>query len=300
MRKISIITIITLFMTLCTSCIKADSTKADVHNSHSDEGKISVVTTIFPVYDFVRSIAGDSVNLTLLIKPETDIHSFDPSVSDIKTINECDLFIYIGGKSDSWAERILADKSKSQTNTIRLIDHIQTLDIDNGHGTHETDEHIWTSPANAAVIVGVIADALQVSASEYLSQLQELDDYIYEVVGESNKNKIIVADRFTMRYFTDRYGLEYEAALGACTDHGDVSAAAVVRLVNTVKSENIGYVFYGELSGKHTAKTVSEETGAELLLLHSVQNVSKSEFESGETYLTLMRKNAENLRRGLQ
>jgi zinc transport system substrate-binding protein len=282
MRNLFIVLLV--FMLFLGAC---GSKAVDV--SVEGDGRLKIVTTIFPVYDFVRAIVDDA-DVTLLIRPGMDIHSFDPSVADVMAINQSDVFIYIGGKSDAWVQRLISP----DTNTLRLIDFIEPVEVPGFCG--EVDEHIWTSPANAAVIAGEIAQALQVNADDYIAQLNRLDEYIKEIITNAKRSEIIVADRFTMRYFADYYNLDYQAALPACTDHGDISAAAIVRLINTVRDEEIGYVFYGEFSDKNAANMVCSQTGAGLLLLHSVQNVSREEFETGQTYLSLMYTNAANLR----
>jgi len=277
----------------------------ELQQAAASGGRFSIVTAIFPVYDFARTAAGDSADITLLIKPGRDIHSFDPSVTDIKTINNCDLFIYIGGKSDAWVQKLISAGELNQNQCLRLTDYVDMLEIPEHH--REYDEHIWTSPANAKILIQAIAGNLPQTNPDldiYMNELEELDNTIRDIISAAEHPEIIVADRFALRYFADYYGLSYISALGACSGHGGASPAAIVRIINHIrdsqlKSKETKYIYYAELSDMNIARTIAEETGVELLLLHSAQNVTQEEFTGGAAYLSIMRQNAENLRIGL-
>jgi zinc transport system substrate-binding protein len=123
---------------------------------------------------------------------------------------------------------------------------------------------------------------------------------IAEVVKNAKRKKILVADRFPFRYLAEEYNLEYAAAFPGCSAEMDASPATIAFLINTVKNEKIPYVYYIELSNRRVADTVRDETGAKLLELHSAQNISGDEFARGETYVTIMKRNAQNLKMGLE
>lgn len=174
----------------------------------------------------------------------------------------------------------------------------------------EYDEHIWTSPNNVILMVRAIADTLSgldpanaeryhSNAESYITELQALDAEFSAVVSTAARNKIVVADKFPFQYLVHEYGLAYCAAFPGCSDQTDASVATIAHIVNTVQDENIAFVYHVELSSQNVARLVSEQTGAELLMLHSIQNVSKEEFDAGETYLSLMRHNVESLAKGL-
>jgi zinc transport system substrate-binding protein len=286
------------------------------------EGKINVTSVIFPSYDFVRVIAGDRVNLVMLLPPGTESHSFEPRPLDIITINESDLFIYPGGENSKWVDRILESLDVSDKMTIlKLMDMVEVVEEeivegmeDDDHEEEEHspafDEHVWTSPRNAKVIVAVITEALcerdgdnaefyRQNAAEYLAHLDELDASFRAVVDGAKRKTIIFGDRFPFRYLADAYGLSYFAAFPGCSTDTEPSASTVAFLINKVKSEQVPVIFHIELSNEKMADTISEAAGVKKLLLHSCHNVTRRDFESGANYLDIQKANVENLREAL-
>ena len=264
---------------------------------------ITVVTTVFPAYDFVRSIAGDEVNIKLLIKPGGDVHSYEPSPADIMAVNECDLFIYTGGKNDSWVETVL--ESAEDVRVLKMTECVELIEEIHHHesGEHaEPDEHVWTSPYNAIKICNAICGELceadpenkelyKANNRDYTRELDELDREIWDVVESAEKNTLVFADRFAVRYFTERYGLEVMSAFPGCSGETDADPKTVSELIEKVKTESISVVFYAELSNTAMAETVKDATGAKMRLFHSCHNLSAEDFEAGRTYLDIMKDN---------
>ncbi|MFT4144044.1 MAG: metal ABC transporter substrate-binding protein, partial [Mobilitalea sp.] len=175
---------------------------------------------------------------------------------------------------------------------------------------HEYDEHVWTSPKNAKLIVQKILDTIcevdevnqdtyKKNTMEYLAKLDELDQAFQTVVDEASNKTIVFGDRFPFRYFADAYGLSYFAAFPGCSTETEASAATVAFLIDKIKAESIPVIFHVELSNNKMADAISEATGAKVLLLHACHNVSKTEFENGVSYLDLMYQNVENLKEAL-
>jgi zinc transport system substrate-binding protein len=297
-------------------------TQACTKNSNAmlDNGKLNVIVTIFPLYDFVREIAGDKINLTMLLPPASESHSFEPTTKDIIAIQKSNIFLYIGGESDEWINRILSSMDKSNMTIIPLIDSVDSVKEeivegmeDDGGDKEEAayDEHIWTSPKNVISIVQTITSALckadaknadfyNQNKEEYIKELHKLDAAFKEVVANSKRKTIIFGDRFPFRYFADVYGLSYFAAFPGCSTESEPSAATVAFLINKIKSEKIPVVFFIELSNERMADTIAEETGAKKLLLHASHNISKKDFENGVTYIEIMKQNVKNLKEALQ
>ncbi len=282
------------------------------------EGDLRIVATDFPCYDFARAVTGGRAEVTMLLKPGTEAHSYDPTPADILAISSADLFVCIGGESDAWAEGILAGFDGDGPRVLRMMDAVSDLieeDGDDGH-VHEGDgpeydEHIWTSPVNAASMVRALGDALadidpeaaelyRDSADGYAAQILELDGEIRAVVENATHRTLVFADRFPFVYFTREYSLDYLAAFSSCTADTEPSAQIVLSLIQMVTSEGIPAVYTIELSNQTIARTVAEETGAQILTLHSMQTVSQAEFDAGETYVSLMEKNVGALREGLR
>lgn len=281
--------------------------------------QLKIVSTIFPGYDFARTIAGDNADITMLIYPGSEIHSFEPSPQDIINIQDSDVFIYVGGESEAWVEKIIANLDTNRTKIVRMMDAVDLVKEELVEGMEpehededevEYDEHVWTSPLNAIKIVESIRDALvnadpqnanyyQTATTDYTEQLAQLDSDIRTTLSDTTHHTLIFGDRFPLRYFVEEYNLQYYAAFPGCSDQTEASTATLAFLINKIKSENIKYIFTIELSNQAVARTIAAETGTEILEFHSLHNISKSDFDSGKTYLQIMHQNLTNLKRAL-
>jgi zinc transport system substrate-binding protein len=310
-------TVVGFVFLCCLACVpKNPAVKKD--------GKISVVTSIFPPYDFVREVAGDGnqgslVNLAMLLPPGAESHSFEPTPRDIIAIENCDVFIYVGGESDEWINRILEPIDTQKVRILSLLECVDTMEEEIVEGMEEEeeeeegvayDEHVWISPENAVLIVRAIAEVLaeadpenaayfRSNANAYTAKLDELDAALRELVTGAKRKTIVFGDRFPFRYFADAYGLSYFAAFPGCSTETECSAATIAFLIDKIKNEGIPAVFHIELSNERMADTIVEATGARKLLFHACHNISKNDFEKGLGYLDLMKGNIENLREAL-
>ena len=271
----------------------------------TDNGKPQIVTTVFPIYDFVRAIAGDTAQIKLLIKPGCEVHSFEPAPSDMVSIENCDLFAFIGGESDSWAENLL---NEADINMLALIERVDTLKEEHSHSDghlhhHVYDEHIWTSPENAVDMVNALTNELckisprnaedyRENAADYIEKITLAADKIKTAVQASGQDFIVVADRFPFKYFTDYFGIGYEAALDGCAAASDASLKTVARLLSVIEERQITAVYCTELSNRIIANAVAEQTGVEIIELHSAHNVTREDFYNGISYVDIMLQNA--------
>lgn len=285
----------------------------------SAEGKLSVVCTDFPCYDLARQAAGDRAELAMLLKPGTEAHAYDPTPADIRMIEAADLFVCIGGESDAWADGILDSFDAGEGPAVlRMMDAVDGLieeDGDDHPGDHgdgpEYDEHIWTSPKNAARMALAAGEALArvddahageylERASAYADEIDAIDVAISALVADAPRRELVFADRFPFVYFARDYGLDCLAAFPSCTADTEPSAQTVMALIQRVIEDKLPAVYTIELSTQAVAKTVAEETGVEILTLHSMQTVSQSEFEDGATWVSLMTQNVAALEKGLR
>lgn len=285
-----------------------------------DESKLQIVCTNFPAYDFVREIAGDRAQIKLLIKPGSEVHSYEPTPKDIIAIKECDLFICNGGESEEWVESLISD----DINTLRMMDCVETVAESNegiyaaeaedddaeGDDGEELDEHVWTTPVNAAKICFELCDKLcevdPENANEYMlnyeiynAKLMELDIEIRTTVMNGVRKTLVFADRFPMRYFTREYGLKYYAAYPGCSSQTEPSAKTVAFLIDHVREEGVPAVLYMEFSNEKMADVICEDTGCKKLPFYSAHSVTAQQFEDGITYLDLMQMNIETLKEAL-
>ncbi len=286
-----------------------------------DSGKLNVVCTLFVPYDFVREIAGDKVELTLLLPPGMETHSYEPTPADIKAVGGADLLIRVGENMETWSQKLF-DSSTGAKNYLDIASEMglhlaEHEHHEHGHEHHDHDHedaadgHIWTNPVYAEGMVKVITEALcrldeenaeeyRRNCDEYIKKLETLDKEFESIVNSGNRDTVIFSGRYAFKNFAKRYSLNVISALDACSDNSEPGARTVARITDAVREDKIPVIFYEEMTEPRTARVICAETGCDMLLLHSCQNVSRDEFDSGVTYLSLMTQNAENLREALK
>lgn len=316
-----------LFLLLClTGC--------GVRKTKQEGDRLQVVTTVFPYYDFTRQIAGEEVELTMVVPAGMDSHSFEPTPADMRLIQNADVLICNGGAMEHWLSEVLEAIDTSEMTIVTMMDYVDTVEEEmvegmeegHGHGEHEHeafeldedghreeieyDEHIWTSPVNAMKMTEVICDVLSEAdpihkaiykdrEEAYQKELQDIDEGFRQVSENRKRSMIIVGDKFPFRYLAEEYRLDYRAAFSGCSTDTEPSARTIAYLIDKVREKQIPAVYYLELSSHRVAEIIGEETGAQPLLLHSCHNVTRAQFDGGITYAELMRQNVENLRKGL-
>ena len=244
-------------------------------NDTNKTDKLSIVTTIFPEYDWVRAVLGDKADnaeVTMLLDNGVDLHSYQPTADDIVKISDCDLFLYVGGESDGWVDDALKNATNKNMKVINLLDvlgdSVKTEEVvegmqetehdhDHDHSKEvstfedeeekEYDEHVWTSMRNAEVICEAIAETLeemdsenkeiyQSNAETYKEKLSALDEEYQETVDSAKQKTLIFADRFPFRYLVDDYGLSYYAAFVGCSAESEASFDTISFLANKVEN----------------------------------------------------------------
>ena len=301
-----------------------------------EQKKYSVVSTSFPGYDFARAVTKNTnISTKMLVKPGAETHTYEPTPQDIIDIKNADMFIYVGGDSDTWVEKILKDVDTKKTHVVKLVDLVSTVeeeivegmededehehDHDHDHDHEhdhdhdhkhdhdeeeegvEIDEHVWTSPKKAMEIVKKIAEVaseidvaeknkIDDNAEKYVAEIAQVDKDLHQAI-DGKISEIVVADRFPFRYFADEFGLKYAAAFSGCSEQTEASAKTISFLINKVKQDKVKKIYKIELSNGKIAETVSKDTGAEVLELHSAHNVTADDFSKGVTYVDLMKRN---------
>lgn len=312
-----------LAVLLLTGCAGGAETESEVGQSSGEELEgLRIVSTVFPGYDFARAAAGDLAEVTLLLPPGMESHSYEPTPADILAVQECDLFICLGGESDAWVDTILS-AVEPQGEILQMMDCVQLLEEETVEGMEsqehdhdhdeeglgevmELDEHVWTSPRNAAEITraigetlagidGANADTYRENAAAYVGELEDLDQRFEDFFAGVEHPVMVFGDRFPLRYFVERYGVEYYAAFPGCSTQTEPSAATVAFLTEKVKTEEISTVWYIEFSNHLVADSIAEAAGAETALFHTCHNVTQAEMDGGATYLSLMEGNLERL-----
>lgn len=278
--------------------------------------ELSIICTSFPCYDFARAVLGNADGIRLLIKPGSEVHSYEPTPADVLAIAECDLLVYVGGESDAWVRDILSTFGEEAPETLRFFDCIQCKEEANHAHDHdhdaqtEYDEHIWTSPVIAMDMVKALADRLAQlnpgaadiyaeNASVYIAEIESIHAEILAALEIAQRREMIFADRFPFLYFAREYDIAWQAAFDSCSSESEPSAKTMMALIDHIIRSDVPVVYTIELSSQKTAKTIADETGVEICTFHSIQNVTEEDFSAGETYLSLMRNNLEALKKGL-
>lgn len=280
--------------------------------SKNDNSKLTVVTTLFPLYDFAKTIGGDKVAVTLLLPPGVESHSFEPKPSDIARISEVGVFIYTGKFMEPWAEDIIKGASNKNLKVVDSSVGIQMIpgafhDADEPAGSK--DPHIWLDFDNDKIMIQTIATALlekdpanaryyQQNANEYMNKLSALDAEYKASLSKCQSKEIVYGGHYAFGYLARRYNLEYLAAQGVSPD-AEPTAQDLVRLVEQIKKYNVKYVFYEELTTPKIAETLAHETNAKMLLLNAAHNLTKENLDNNVSFLSIMERNLSNLKIGL-
>ncbi len=305
-----------------------DTTTATVPTADKAD-TVSVVSTIFPSYDWAKEIVGDTegVDLTLLIDNGVDLHSYEPSVEDIAKISTADVFIYVGGESDGWVDDVLAQATNPDMVVINMMDvladDIKEEEVVEGMEAEEEeeaeegeeeeveyDEHVWLSLQNSEKLVGAIQSALskvdadnaagyEANSNAYITELQALDAEYKTCVSSAKRDTFLFADRFPFRYLAEDYDLNYYAAFVGCSAETEASFETVAFLANKVDELQLPVILTIETSDGKLAKTVLDSTkskDAQVLVLDSLQNTKLSDNKS---YLDVMHSNLDVLKTAL-
>ena len=322
-RMISLLLVLTLTAGVLAGCGRQNAPTA------SDDTKLSIVTTIFPEYDWVREIVGekaDHAEITMLLDSGVDLHSYQPTAADMIKISDCDLFIYVGGESDRWVADALQEAVNKDMVVLNLLDVlgdrveeekiVEGMEADEEKGEEdgpEYDEHVWLSLKNAEVLCSAISDALQqidpankdiyaANAAAYTQKLAALDAKYQAAVDTAARKTILFGDRFPFRYLADDYGLSYYAAFVGCSAETEASFETVSFLARKVDELNLPCVLTIEGAQRKIAETIVQNTAEKnqrVLVMDSMQATTAQDAANGTTYLSVMEQNLSVLNEAL-
>ncbi|SFN66983.1 zinc transport system substrate-binding protein [Pseudobutyrivibrio sp. UC1225] len=317
----------------CGNAQSSEITEEQVPATSESSEKISVVTTIFPEYDWVKEIVGDNdnVEITMLLDNGVDLHSFQPTAEDIMKVANCDMFIYVGGESDEWVEDALKESVNPDMVVINLLDalgesNLKEEEVVEGMEAEEEeeegeeeegpeiDEHVWLSLKNAQTLVKVIAEKLSEidapnsqtyssNADSYIAKLADLDEKYTAAVADASKDTLLFGDRFPFRYLVDDYGLNYYAAFVGCSAETEASFETVAFLSKKVDELDLNTVLTIEKSDGKIANTIIQNTAnkdAIVLAMDSMQATTSQDVAGGASYISIMESNLEVLKEALR
>ena len=290
---------------------------------------LKIVCTTFVEYDFIRNIVGGDENVILLNKNGSDMHSFEPTAKDIVEIRTAKMFVYVGGASDIWVERVISSTDNPDLKSVALVDYVETLSLedvetmeygshhshdhsehDHGHSPEDADEHVWLSLKNAITITNGLcedickidpdnAEKYKANTASYVAELEALEAEYEKVFTQSERNVILFADRFPFGYLTHDYGISHLAAFTGCSSESEITAETFAHLIEHTKELGLPYVLTLDGSDGKTAQTVCDATGAKALTVDSLQSVSQTDVENGTTYIDTMKNNLEIFKEAL-
>ena len=318
-----------LCMGAMTGCGKKTADRTE--ESQAEEKK-SVVCTIFPEYDWAKQIigaAGDQYELTLLLDNGSDLHSYQPTAEDIAKIADCDVFVYVGGESDTWVADVLKERTDSKMqvvnllevlgNTVKEEETVEGMEAEEPSGEDEVeapeyDEHVWLSLKNAETLVKAMTEALkkadeknadvfQSNCDAYVQKLENLNQGYESAVSGGTKGTLVFGDRFPFRYMTDDYNLDYYAAFAGCSAETEASFGTIVFLAEKVDELGLSHVLVIENSDQKIAQTVINNTADKnqgILVLDSMQSTTGDDIAAGKTYLSAMQNNLGVLKTALE
>lgn len=297
------------------------------YNSISKQNdKIQIIATLFPEYDFAKHIAGDKADVKLLLNSGVESHNYEPTAKDMITILNSDMFVFTGTELEPWTESIVNNLKQTNSKIINVSENINLIKIEDfeekfinseiledeeNHKHHHDeeiyDEHIWMNPQNAIIMIDNILKALceidkenenyyTKNAEEYKKEIIKLDNEFKSLIESASQKEIAVGGEFAYAYFVDYYDLKFVSVYKNCGEGEDPSISKVKSVIDYINKYNMPVVYYEELSEGTVAKMISEETNAEALVFYSLHNGDTSK----DSYVSLMRKNLENLEKGLK
>jgi zinc transport system substrate-binding protein len=303
-------------ISLCAAQLACQKQQAQAPGT--SQQKLTVVTTLFPLYDFVKAVAGDKAEVKLLLPPGVEPHSFEPKPEDMVRFSKADLVVYTNEYMEPWAVKMLrtiatkpvvVDASKG----VLLLKAGPEEAAEQAHeGEHHgaMDPHIWLDFTNAQIMVQNIADGLiakdpankdfySTNARAYQEQLRKLDEDYKSGLSNCGTRVFLHGGHFAFGYLARRYRLSYHSAQAINPD-SEPTPAKIAELIREMRSNGLKYVYCEELLSPATAEMIARETGATVLLLNGAHNISKEDFDKKVSFISLMRQNLVNLRKGLQ
>lgn len=289
---------------------------------------LQVVTTLFPIYDFARMIAGDKGQVTLLLPPGVEPHTFEPRPEDMIRINRAGLFIYTSKYMEPWAEKIITGVDRKKLRIVNAGErvvyqpgtaehehgdergHKESGEHDHHHDQKVMDPHIWLDFANAAIMVDTIldgfvtadpvnADVYRQNAEIVKKRLVALDLRYRKVLSSCSTRKLLHGGHYAFGYLARRFNLEYHSLSGISSD-AEPSAERMATLVREIKSSGATYLFAEELLSPRLTETLAGEAGVGVLILYAAPNLSRDDQSKNVTFFDLMERNLEQLQKGLQ
>jgi zinc transport system substrate-binding protein len=272
------------------------------------EGKVNVVTSFYPLYDFTKQIGGDYVNVINLVPAGVEPHDWSPKSRDIKNMSGAEVFVYQGAGFEGWVKDFLG--SLSSKSTVRVVEASKGANlITTDDKKEEFDPHAWLSPLNAQIMANNIKtaliaadpahkDAFEQNYQAYASKLTELDARYKQELAKTTKKEIAVSHH-AFAYLCRDYGLTQMSIMGLSPD-AEPTAQDLKQINAFIKDHQLKYIFFEELVSDKLAKTLAKDAKVDTLVLNPLEGLTEAQIEAGEDYISIMDKNLKNLVLALQ
>lgn len=270
--------------------------------------KRKVIATVYPVYDFAKRVAGDKLDIILLVQPGAEPHDWEPTAKDLRQIKTAAVFLYHGAGFEPWIDKLLNPEIVGSAQAVEVSKGIPLLEAHEEHEGHHADPHVWLDPVLAQQEVSTIEQAFsaadpnnsayyRANAERFRSELNQLhEDYKLKLAGLPRRE--IVTSHTAFGYLTARYQLRQTGVMGLAPD-ADPTPERMVEVIKFCKTNQVKYIFFETLVNPRVAETIARETGASTLVLNPIEGLTPDEKANGKDYIVLMRDNLTNLQKAL-
>lgn len=294
--------------TTSASTTGAETTSAETTGAASQpstqpagETKLKVMTSFYPVYDFAVKIGGDKADVTNMVPAGMEPHDWEPAATDIKNLEQADLFIYSGASMEDWTQKVLASLENKKLVSVEASDGLK---LRKGHGEGTYDPHVWLYPLNAKKEMENIKDGYvkadpankdyyENNYKTYADKFDKLDQE-YKTTLAALPHKDIVVSHEAFGYLCDAYGLT-QMGIEGLTPDSEPDPARMAEIIDFVKKNNVKVIFFEELASPKVAKAVSSETGASTAVLNPLEGLTDAEISAGNDYFSVMEANLQQL-----
>lgn len=281
-----------------------------VGQTFSDDGRLKVMASFYPMYDFAQKVGGDKVEVKDMVPAGTEPHDWEPAATDIRNLEDADVFVYNGADLEHWAEDVLATLENQNLIVTEASDGVELLDGegDHAHGDNGKDPHVWLDPLRAKKEMENIRDAFcqadpknrdyyEGNYEKYAREFDELDQEFREKLADAKSRDIIVAHE-AFGYLCNAYDLK-QLAIEGLTPDSEPDPAKMQEVIEYAKEFDIHTIFFEELASPKVAKTVAKEVDAVTAVLNPIEGLSDEDIQAGEDYFSVMRKNLTALQKAL-
>jgi zinc transport system substrate-binding protein len=297
-----------LFILACAYIFRARTTVPNDGVASSNNAKIQVVSTFYPLGEFARQVGGDDASVSVIVPAGVEPHEYEPTPQDIASIYTADVLIANGAGIDAWATKIRPDL---ESKGVRVIVMSQVLGFDEDmssaeYGENEgVDPHFWLDPTLAEKEVANIKDVFisidiknqgvyTENAMAYADKLRDLDRSYREGTAGC-KNATIMTSHNALHYLAERYGFEALSIVGFSPE-SEPSTRQLADLAMLARQKNIRYIFFETLVSPRLAQVLADEIGAKTLVFNPLEGLTDDEVNQKKNYISVMYENLNNLK----